>query len=156
MGEADSEASWSRDIHPGFKGFTHGGGIDKTLGESHLKEFRRTGIEETRPWGGFLVLEDHPTHKVKRIWVHPGHRLSYQKHFRRSEHWIIVEGMARITLDGEEILLGRGESVEIPLEGAHRIENIGDTELTFIEVQTGDYFGEDDIVRLEDDYGRAP
>jgi mannose-6-phosphate isomerase len=75
---------------------------------------------------------------------------------RRSEHWIIVEGRARITVDGKEILLGPGESVEIPLEAAHRIENIGDTELTFIEVQTGDYFGEDDIVRLEDDYGRAP
>jgi mannose-6-phosphate isomerase len=121
-----------------------------------LKESRKALNEESRPWGGFLVLEDRPTHKVKRIWVHPGQRLSYQKHMRRSEHWIIVEGRARITVDGKEILLGPGESVEIPLEAAHRIENIGDTELTFIEVQTGDYFGEDDIVRLEDDYGRAP
>jgi mannose-6-phosphate isomerase len=121
-----------------------------------LKESRKGLNEESRPWGGFLVLEDHSTHKVKRIWVHPGQRLSYQKHFRRSEHWVIVEGRARITLDGKEISLGHGESVEIPLEAAHRIENIGDTELTFIEVQTGDYFGEDDIVRLEDDYGRVP
>ncbi len=130
--------------------------MGKTLEESDLKESRRTATEETRPWGGFSVLEDRPTHKVKRIWVHPGQRLSYQKRFRRSEHWIIVEGRARITVDGKEILLGPGESVEIPLEAAHRIENIGDTEITFIEVQTGDYFGEDDIVRLEDDYGRAP
>jgi len=116
----------------------------------------RDFVEESKPWGGFLVLEDCPTHKVKRIWVHPGHRLSYQKHFRRSEHWIILEGRARVTLDGEEILLAQGEAVDIPLEGAHRIENIGETQLTFIEVQSGDYFGEDDIVRLEDDYGRVP
>lgn len=121
-----------------------------------MKEPRRTVPEETRPWGGFLVLEDRPTHKVKRIWVHPGQRLSYQKHFRRSEHWVIVEGRARVTLDGKKILLGHGESVEIPLEATHRIENIGGSQLTFIEVQTGDYFGEDDIVRLEDDYGRVP
>ena len=121
-----------------------------------MKESQRTLAEESRPWGGFLVLEDRPTHKVKRIWVHPGQRLSYQKHLRRSEHWIILEGRARVTLDEEEILLGQGESVDIPLEAAHRIENIGDGQLTFIEVQWGDYFGEDDIVRLEDDYGRVP
>jgi mannose-6-phosphate isomerase len=121
-----------------------------------LKESRRALNEESRPWGGFLVLEDHPTHKVKRIWVHPGQRLSYQKHLRRYEHWVILEGRARVTLDGEEILLGKGESVDIPVEAAHRIENIGEAQLTFIEVQLGDYFGEDDIVRLEDDYGRVP
>ena len=119
-------------------------------------ESQKTLMGESRPWGGFLVLEDCPTHKVKRIWVNPGQRLSYQKHFRRSEHWIILEGNAKITLDGKEILLGLGESVDIPLEAAHRIENIGDTQLTFVEVQRGDYFGEDDIVRLEDDYGRVP
>lgn len=80
--------------------------------------------------------------------------LSYQKHFKRSEHWFIIEGKAKITLDGKEIFLSWGESVNIPLEAAHRIENRGDTQLTFIEIQRGDYFGEDDIVRLEDDYGR--
>jgi mannose-6-phosphate isomerase len=119
-----------------------------------VKKSQRTHTGESRPWGGFLVLEDLPTHKVKRIWVHPGQRLSYQKHFRRSEHWVIVEGKAKVTLDEEEILLGEGESVNIPLEAAHRIENAGEAQLTFIEVQHGDYFGEDDIVRLEDDYGR--
>ncbi len=113
-------------------------------------------LEESKPWGGFLVLEDRPTHKVKRIWVHPGQRLSYQKHFKRAEHWVILEGRAMVTLDGKEIILRQGESVDIPLEAAHRIENIGVTQLTFIEVQRGDYFGEDDIVRLEDDYGRVP
>jgi mannose-6-phosphate isomerase len=104
-----------------------------------LKESRRTFSEESRPWGGFSVIEDLPTHKVKRIWVHPGKRLSYQRHLRRFEHWVILEGRARVTL-----------------EAAHRIENIGEARLTFIEVQLGDYFGEDDIVRLEDDYGRVP
>jgi mannose-6-phosphate isomerase len=75
---------------------------------------------------------------------------------RRFEHWVILEGRARVTLDGAEILLGEGQSVDIPIEAAHRIENIGEARLTFIEVQLGDYFGEDDIVRLEDDYGRLP
>ena len=121
-----------------------------------MKEDEGRLPEEMRPWGGFLVLEDRPTHKVKRIWVNPGQRLSYQKHFKRWEHWVILEGRARVTLDGEEIVLTQGESIDIPLEGAHRIENIGETQLTFIEVQGGDYFGEDDIVRLEDDYGRVP
>ncbi len=121
-----------------------------------MMESQRTLPGENRPWGGFLVLEDLPTHKVKRIWVHPGQRLSYQKHSRRSEHWIILEGKARVTLNGRETFLSQGESVDIPFEAAHRIENIGDTQLTFVEVQQGDYFGEDDIVRLEDDYGRMP
>lgn len=121
-----------------------------------MKESRRALSEEIRPWGGFLVLEDLPTHKVKRIWVHPGQRLSYQRHLRRFEHWVILEGRARVTLDGEEILLGEAQSVDIPVEAAHRIENIGEARLTFVEVQLGDYFGEDDIVRLEDDYGRVP
>ena len=121
-----------------------------------MREREREFAEESKPWGGFLVLEDGPTHKVKRIWVHPGQRLSYQKHLKRSEHWVILEGKARVILDGKEILLSQGEAVDIPLEAAHRIENVGDTRLTFIEVQWGEYFGEDDIVRLEDDYGRVP
>lgn len=120
-----------------------------------MKRRKRTHQEESRPWGGFLILEDRPTYKVKRIWVNPGQRLSYQKHMRRSEHWVIVEGRARVTLEGKEIILDEGESVDIPLEAGHRIENIGNRQLGFIEVQRGSYFGEDDIVRLEDDYGRV-
>ena len=120
-----------------------------------MKGSKRTRQQESRPWGGFLVLEDRRTHKVKRIWVHPGQRLSYQRHSRRSEHWVVVEGKARVILDGKEVLLDQGESVDIPLRAAHRIESIGEKQLTFIEVQRGDYFGEDDVVRLEDDYGRA-
>ncbi len=121
-----------------------------------MKKSQRRFSRETRPWGGFLVIEDLPTHKVKRIWIHPRQRLSYQKHLRRSEHWVVVEGRAKVTLNGREISLGEGESVDIPQEAAHRIENIGEAQLTFIEVQHGDYFGEDDIIRLEDDYGRVP
>jgi mannose-6-phosphate isomerase len=109
-----------------------------------------------RPWGNFTVLDDDaPDHKVKRIVVHPGKRLSYQRHFKRAEHWFIVSGTAKVTLDGAVTELHAGESIDIPLEGAHRIANEGDDDVVFIEVQHGTYFGEDDIVRLEDDYGRV-
>jgi mannose-6-phosphate isomerase len=110
---------------------------------------------ERRPWGGFLILEEQLTHKVKRIWINPGQRLSYQKHFKRSEHWIVVEGQAKLILDGKEILLKPGDSIDIPQGSAHRIGNIGESLLSFIEVQRGDDFSEDDVIRLEDDYGRA-
>jgi len=98
---------------------------------------------------------DAPDHKVKRIIVNPGKRLSYQKHFKRQEHWFVVSGEALVTLDGEKIPLKAGQSVDIPCQAAHRIANQGKDPLVFIETQTGSYFGEDDIVRLEDDYGRA-
>jgi mannose-6-phosphate isomerase len=108
-----------------------------------------------RPWGSYTVIDDDaPDHKVKRMVVHPGKRLSYQRHAKRSEHWFIVSGTATVTLDGVEHVLGPGQSIDIPLGGAHRIANGGDADLVFIEVQHGTYFGEDDIVRLEDDYGR--
>lgn len=110
---------------------------------------------ETRPWGSFTVLDDQSTHKVKSITVLPGHRLSYQQHARRSEHWFVVAGTATVTLDGSEIVLERGEYVDIPLQAWHRMENRGNEALVFIEVQQGDYFGEDDIVRADDDYGRV-
>ncbi len=110
---------------------------------------------DERPWGSYTVLSDEAAdHKVKRIVVHPGCRLSYQRHSKRAEHWFMVTGTAEVTLDGVVTTLGPGEAIDIPLEGAHRIANTGDTELVFIEVQHGTYFGEDDIVRLEDDYGR--
>lgn len=110
---------------------------------------------DRRPWGSFQVLEDHARYKVKRLTVDPGQRLSYQKHARRAEHWVVVQGIALVTLDGAPNELTAGDSIDIPLGAAHRVENPGDVELVFIEVQTGDYFGEDDIVRLEDDYGRT-
>jgi mannose-6-phosphate isomerase len=108
-----------------------------------------------RPWGYYEVLADENDHKVKRIIVYPGKRLSLQRHRRRSEHWFILYGRAVVAVDLEELELQAGQSVDIPLGAAHRILNAGDENLAFIEIQTGEYFGEDDIERLQDDYGRA-
>jgi mannose-6-phosphate isomerase len=112
-------------------------------------------LHETRPWGEFFVLSDEPTHKVKRIVVRPGQRLSYQKHEHRSEHWFVVSGRALVTLDGTAHVVTPGNAIDIERGAAHRVENGGDEDLVFIEVQHGSYFGEDDITRLDDDYGRA-
>jgi mannose-6-phosphate isomerase len=113
-----------------------------------LREFDR------RPWGTYTVLEEAGTFKVKRIEVLPGKRLSYQKHSQRAEHWFVVAGTAKVTLDDEEITIRAGEAIDIPIGAAHRVENPGSEDLIFIEVQRGTYLGEDDIVRLQDDYGR--
>lgn len=110
---------------------------------------------DQRPWGAFYVLDEAEGYKVKRIEVLPKKRLSYQKHFKRAEHWFVVSGIAKVTLNGEEILVKKGEAVDIPLQAAHRVENPDENEtLVFIEVQRGDYLGEDDIERLQDDFGR--
>ena len=111
--------------------------------------------EEHRPWGYFRVLADEPDHKVKRIVVFPKQRLSLQRHFRRREHWYIVQGKAIVTIEKDQVHLERGQSVDIPQGAWHRIMNTGDENVVVIEVQGGDYFGEDDIERLEDDYGRV-
>ena len=108
-----------------------------------------------RPWGFYTVLADEPDYKVKQIVVYPGQRLSLQKHQKRAEHWYVVSGEGIVTLDGQRLNKKGGESVNIPSGSAHRIENPGTVDLSFIEIQTGDYFGEDDIERLEDDYGRS-
>ena len=111
---------------------------------------------DIRPWGEYLVLEDNAAdHKVKRITVEPNKRLSYQSHAKRAEHWFVVSGTAIVTLDEVEYEVGPGESIDIALGTKHRVEIRGDEVLVFIEVQYGTYFGEDDIVRYEDDYGRA-
>ncbi len=111
--------------------------------------------EDHRPWGYFRVLEDASRHKVKRIIVNPGQRLSLQKHNRRREHWFILEGEATVTLNEEDIRLSSGQAIDIPEGALHRVKNTGSEPLVFVEVQTGDYFGEDDIIRVDDDYGRA-
>jgi mannose-6-phosphate isomerase len=111
--------------------------------------------EDHRPWGFYRVLEDAPGHKVKRIVVIPGARLSLQRHRLRAEHWFVLEGEALVTRETEEVRVGPGESVDIPRGAAHRIASVGLEPLVFIEVQHGDSFGEDDIERLEDDFGRA-
>ena len=115
----------------------------------------RTKQEDHRPWGYYQVLSDEEDHKVKRIVVYPGQRLSLQRHWRRSEHWYVIKGKAAVTLNDQEIALREGEAVDIPRETWHRVMNTGNENMAFIEVQTGDYFGEDDIERREDDYGRA-
>ena len=109
---------------------------------------------DERPWGSFTVLDEGVGYKVKRIEVLSGKRLSYQKHAQRAEHWFVTHGVAKVTLDGEEILLHPGEYLDIAIGAAHRVENPGNEKVIFIEVQRGDYLGEDDIVRLQDDFGR--
>jgi len=107
-----------------------------------------------RPWGWYQSIDLGPAHQVKRIVVNPGQRLSLQKHRHRSEHWTIVEGVAEVTIDDQVLTVSPNESVYIPLGAVHRAANPGKTPVTLIEVQCGDYLGEDDIIRLEDDYGR--
>ena len=108
-----------------------------------------------RPWGSFTILEDGADCKVKRLTVKPGGVLSLQLHHRRSEHWTVVTGTAKVRVGDREFLLARNESTYIPVNTLHRLENPTDGDLHLIEVQCGDYFGEDDIVRLEDKYGRV-
>ena len=111
-------------------------------------------MREERPWGSFTVIDEGDNYKVKRIEVLAGMRLSYQKHSSRSEHWMVVAGTARVTLDGREIVLSTGGTIDVPIGAAHRIENVGVALLVFIEIQRGSYLGEDDIQRLQDDFGR--
>ncbi|MDR2012386.1 MAG: phosphomannose isomerase type II C-terminal cupin domain, partial [Rhodanobacter sp.] len=105
--------------------------------------------------GSYTVLEDADDCKVKRLTVKPGHVLSLQLHHRRSEHWTVVNGTAKVRVGEREFLLQRNESTYIPMHTVHRLENPTTADIHLIEVQCGDYFGEDDIVRLEDRYGRA-
>lgn len=111
---------------------------------------------DQRPWGSYTVLDEAEGYKVKRIEVLPEKRLSYQKHAQRSEHWFIVSGTAKITLNDVERLVKKGEALDIPTGAMHRVENPSRDELlVFIEIQLGAYLGEDDIERFEDDFGRA-
>jgi mannose-6-phosphate isomerase-like protein (cupin superfamily) len=109
-----------------------------------------------RPWGSYTVVAEAANFKVKTIEVRPGQRLSYQRHWRRAEHWFVVTGQGVVTLDGSTVDVRPGDAVDVPRSAAHRIQNTGPGPLVFVEVQHGDYFGEDDIVRLDDDYGRLP
>ncbi|MEY3250829.1 MAG: hypothetical protein RLZZ27_937, partial [Actinomycetota bacterium] len=110
--------------------------------------------ESQRPWGRYEILSESQSHKVKTIWVNPGKRLSYQRHEKRAEHWFIVQGNAEVTLEGKVFQLSSGDTISIGKGQLHRIANIGTSEVIFIEIQTGTYFGEDDIERVEDDFGR--
>ncbi|HSE43073.1 MAG TPA: ROK family protein [Acidobacteriota bacterium] len=118
------------------------------------ESIRQTGERRLAPWGFWQVLEESKDYKVKRIYVHAGHRLSYQKHSQREETWMIFSGTASVTVDDKDITLEAGHTIHIGKTQRHRIANKGTTPLIFIEVQRGTYFGEDDIVRLQDDYKR--
>jgi mannose-6-phosphate isomerase len=108
-----------------------------------------------RPWGTYTVLEENKSYKIKRIEVNPGQRLSLQMHHHRSEHWIVVSGTARVTCNENEKIVNINESTFIPIGASHRLENPGVIPLIIIEVQSGEYLGEDDIVRFQDDYQRV-
>lgn len=109
---------------------------------------------EHRPWGKFTILADQPDHKVKRLLVKPGCRLSLQRHKHRREHWLVVSGSGEVTRNEERRLLHTGDSIDIEAGDIHRVQNSSNVDLVFVEIQLGDYFGEDDIERLENDYGR--
>lgn len=114
------------------------------------------GLEHgERPWGTYTVLEENRHYKIKRIEVLPGQRLSLQKHHHRSEHWIVVSGTALVTCGEQQYMVNINESTFIPIGEQHRLENPGKIPLVIIEVQSGEYLGEDDIVRFQDDYQRA-
>lgn len=151
-GEADQVVP-APDADPGAAAARWQACYTSTLARSRTARADEVGDE--RPWGRYRVLDQGPGFKVKRVEVHAGRRLSYQRHARREEHWLIVSGRARVTLDGREEELGAGQRVCIPPGTAHRIESLGPEAVTFVEVQRGDYFGEDDIERLQDDFGRA-
>jgi mannose-1-phosphate guanylyltransferase/mannose-6-phosphate isomerase len=108
-----------------------------------------------RPWGWFETLSEEAGNKLKRIRVHPGQQLSLQKHHHRAEHWVVVLGTARVTVDGCQVDLSPGQHIDIPLGAVHRLANQTSAPVEIIEVQFGSYLGEDDIVRLQDDYGRS-
>ena len=110
--------------------------------------------ESIRPWGRYEVLQSTDSFKVKCIWVKPGARLSYQKHKYRAEHWFITQGSGEVTINGVIHPVSQGSFIEFAADDLHRMANTGESELVFIEVQTGSYFGEDDIERIEDDFGR--
>lgn len=127
-----------------------------------VDELKRRGRSEVathtvvhRPWGSYETVDAGPRFQVKRIIVKPGAKISLQKHARRAEHWVVVSGTARVTRDEDSIVLRENMSTYIPLGAVHRLENIGAEPLHLIEVQSGSYLGEDDIVRLEDSYGRS-
>ena len=125
---------------------------DRLRAEGH--EAQKLHRTVHRPWGSFTVLEEGAHHKIKRLSVKPGACISLQMHQHRSEHWVVVEGEARVTKEDEQITLGRDQSTDIPAGTKHRLENAGSAPLVVIEVQTGRYLGEDDIQRFEDRYGR--
>lgn len=135
----------------------HSQEVKQVVNQLNLQDHDTAIFHKTvhRPWGSFTVLEDANDCKVKRLVVKPGEILSLQRHQRRSEHWTVVEGVAKVRVGDNEFLLEANQSTYIPVDTMHRLENPGEEDIHLIEVQTGDYFGEDDIERFEDVYGRS-
>lgn len=127
--------------------------IVKILNNSKRKEALEH-LTTYRPWGSYTILEEGTRYKIKRIVVNPGERLSLQMHYHRSEHWVVIKGAAKVTIGDKEIYIHENESIYVPKSTLHRLENPGKVPLEIIEVQNGEYVGEDDIVRLDDIYGR--
>jgi mannose-6-phosphate isomerase-like protein (cupin superfamily) len=122
----------------------------------HTTTTRSETIERTtRPWGWFETVSEVPGNKIKRIGVLPGQQLSLQKHHQRAEHWLVVQGTAHVTLDDRAFDLPTGQHCDIALGQVHRLANLTNAPVEIVEVQFGAYLGEDDIVRLSDDYGRV-
>ena len=131
--------------------------VKDVVGELKARGHEAYRLHKTvaRPWGAYTVLQEAPGFKIKRIEVKPGAALSLQLHHRRSEHWVVVTGVAKVTRGEDTFLVNANGSTYIPVETRHRLENpVGDP-LVMIEVQCGDYLGEDDIVRFDDKYGRV-
>ncbi len=120
-----------------------------------MNELEQIALPVTRPWGTYQILMESERYQIKRIVVTQKQRLSYQMHHHRSEHWVVTSGTGRVTLDGETTLLSEGQSIFVPCCTKHRLENPGLVALVVIEVQCGEYLGEDDIIRFSDDYARA-
>ena len=132
--------------------FGVGGDFKKNSSSWILKNWQ--GPLEYRPWGWFRIIDDSEDHKIKEIHVNSNSRLSYQSHSKRSEVWTVIKGDATVLIDGNEHQLKVNDSIFIPVGSKHRLENNTDLPLNIVEVQTGSYFGEDDIIRYEDDYNR--
>jgi mannose-6-phosphate isomerase len=129
--------------------------VDRLIPVTAEAVLNGSNLSSARPWGSFTILEEGRGYKIKRIEVKPGHRLSLQMHHHRSEHWIVVSGTARVTCGDQETMLNSNQSTYVPQCTAHRLENPGLIPLVIIEVQNGEYLGEDDIVRFHDDYSRV-
>ena len=119
----------------------------------NLETYKNKSVK--KPWGYYNVIKETPDFKEKLIIIHQNQRLSLQKHEKRDELWKIKQGIAEITLDNKILNLSKNDELFIPRQSIHRVKNIGSNHLIIKEIQTGDYFGEDDIIRIEDDYGRA-
>ena len=131
--------------------------VRKVVAELKVRGHEAFKLHRTvaRPWGTYTILENGDRFKIKRIMVKPGASLSLQLHHHRSEHWVVVQGMAKVVNGEQELFLRTNESTYIPAGHRHRLENPGLLDLMMIEVQSGEYLGEDDIVRFEDNYGRV-